>query len=47
MLKKPVMQLQSEMDEMMDAADAMSLDDRELDEAAAQARRMMEANTVR
>jgi len=45
--KKPVMQLQSEMDEMMDAADAMSLDDRELDEAAAQARRMMEANTVR
>mgnify|MGYP003316096348 CR=1 FL=1 len=39
--KKPVMQLQSEMDEMMDAADAMSLDDRELDEAAAQAWRFM------
>ena len=30
----------------MDAADAMSLDDRELAEAAALARNMMEANAV-
>ena len=43
---KHTMQLQSEMEEMMDAADAMSLDDRELAEAAAQAKTMMEANTT-
>ena len=41
---KPV--TQSDVDEIMDAADAMSLDDRELAEAAALARNMMEANAV-
>jgi hypothetical protein len=41
---KPLMQ--SDMDEIMDATDAMSLDDREIAEAAAQARSMMEANAV-
>jgi hypothetical protein len=38
--------MQSDMDEIMDATDAMSLDDREIAEAAAQARSMMEANAV-
>ena len=36
---------QDQVDEMMDAAESMSLDDRELQEAAAQARAMMEANS--
>ena len=41
---KPV--TQNDVDEIMDAADAMSLDDRELAEAATLARNMMEANAV-
>jgi serine/threonine protein kinase len=41
---KPV--TQNDVDEIMDAADAMSLDDRELAEAAVLARNMMEANAV-
>lgn len=36
---------QTEMDEMMDAAESMSLDDKELQEAAEQAREMMRANS--
>ena len=36
---------QDQVDEMMDAAESMSLDDRELQDAAAQARAMMEANS--
>ena len=35
---------QSEVDEMMDAAESMSLDDKELEAAAQQARAMMQAN---
>ena len=38
-------QMQTRYFEMMDAAESMSLDDRELQEAPAQARAMMEANS--
>ena len=38
---------QNDIDEMMDAAESMSLDDKELAEAAEQARAMMEENSRR